>query len=77
MDGHYSGGSTALSDVPILAELAAVLGAPIDHVVLIDDARLFDGTDGYPRLVDVLDDVRTRWPNCTVEVINDMVRIHR
>lgn len=57
LDGHYSGGITAQGtiDTPISQELSAVLGHFIrSHVILIDDARLFDGTNGYPNIVELL-----------------------
>lgn len=65
LDGHYSGGATARTDVqtPILAELETILGdnpdpAAFQHVVLVDDARLFTGADDYPRLDEVREFVR-------------------
>ena len=52
LDGHYSGPGTAqgTADTPIRLELEhigrhALCGS---HLVIIDDARLFDGTNGYP-----------------------------
>jgi hypothetical protein len=51
LDGHYSGGRTAKSDLntPIVAELDAILAHPVqNHVILIDDARVFNGTNDYP-----------------------------
>ena len=48
LDGHFSGGATAESEVPVLAELQCILRAPLAHQVLIDDLRLFDGRGGYP-----------------------------
>ena len=55
LDGHYSGGITGgPMQSPILSELRAILGHPVkNHVVVIDDARLFRGRGGYPRLRDV------------------------
>ena len=53
LDGHYMGGESGrgTEDTPVIAEMAALLGHTMrGHVVLIDDARLFDGTGGYPRL---------------------------
>jgi hypothetical protein len=58
LDGHYSGGVTAKADVetPIILELGAILDHAInEHVVLIDDARLFNGTNDYP----TIDQLRT------------------
>lgn len=50
LDGHYSGGITAKGEkiCPIYAELDAILGSDLPHLVLIDDARLFVGEDDYP-----------------------------
>jgi hypothetical protein len=53
LDGHFSAGQTAKADLntPIVAELEQVLNHRIrSHVVLIDDARLFNGRDDYPSL---------------------------
>ena len=53
LDGHYSAGITAGNDeiTPIQKELNAILSHHIsDHVVLIDDARCFDGSSNYPTL---------------------------
>jgi hypothetical protein len=54
LDGHYSGPGTAKGtlDSPIRLELDAI-GRHLrraSHLVLIDDARLFDGTNCYPTL---------------------------
>jgi hypothetical protein len=51
LDAHYSGDLTAKADreTPILRELALILEHHIQgHVILIDDARCFDGTHDYP-----------------------------
>lgn len=57
LDAHYSGGLTGRGalDTPISAELDAILAHPIKrHIVLIDDARDFQGEDGYPFLSELL-----------------------
>jgi hypothetical protein len=43
--------------------------------VLIDDARLFDGTDGYPTLDTITEAIAARG-SLTCDVENDIVRIH-
>ena len=81
LDGHWSGGSTAKGkfETPIKEELRAILAHPLKdkHVVLIDDARCFDGTSDYPtieQLRAMLDE-----PNASLrmEVKHDIIRMHR
>jgi hypothetical protein len=47
LDGHFCGGVSAHGDkgTPILEELNLILSHRVkEHVILIDDARLFNGT---------------------------------
>lgn len=77
LDGHYSGGETAKgeADTPISIELQAILESRIKgHVVLIDDARCFDGTSDYPFIEDLLAIVR-RDPNYRIEISADIIRL--
>jgi hypothetical protein len=54
LDGHYSkefkGFQTAKGnkECPILEELEPILKSPLNHIILIDDARMFDGKNDYP-----------------------------
>ena len=52
LDGHYSAGITSKGSLhtPILREIDHVAAHPQakNHVLLIDDARCFNGTDDYP-----------------------------
>jgi hypothetical protein len=51
LDAHYSGDLTAKAnkETPVMQELALILGHNIKgHVILVDDARCFDGTHDYP-----------------------------
>ena len=53
LDGHYSGDGTGKGrqTSPIIDELENIKKHKRkDHCILIDDARLFNGTDGYPTL---------------------------
>ena len=77
LDGHYSGGPTADSGLcPILAEIDTALGGPVDHVLLIDDIRLFDGTDGYPTLDGLRDRISSHRPDFRFAVENDIARAY-
>lgn len=75
LDGHYSGGITAKAEqnTPILAELEAISHhMNLCHVILIDDARLFDGRDDYPTHDEIVDKLMTLNPEYTVRVVDDM-----
>lgn len=53
LDGHYSGPGTAIGDTvsPVLGELNAIRRHERkDHCILVDDARLFTGSEGYPSM---------------------------
>jgi hypothetical protein len=78
LDGHYSGGITALGDArcPIRAEIEAILRHPIkDHVLLIDDAICFDGNHGYPTLFELHDIVVSRFPGYEMLVFDNVIQI--
>lgn len=77
LDGHYSveGTGRAEIDTPVTQELAALLRHPVrGHVVLIDDARLFDGSAGYPTIADVRAWVERSRPGSAVTVDGDIIR---
>ena len=77
LDGHYSEGVTAKGDLntPVVKELECIVSSKNpDHVILIDDARLFDGTQDYPTLDQVREVVGGIYD--TVEVRGDIIRIY-
>ena len=55
LDAHYTIEGTADSGtVPLMDELSAVAASVVrGHVVLIDDARCFDGREGFPAIGEV------------------------
>jgi hypothetical protein len=87
LDGHFSGefhsqtrGHVATArgvlQTPVVRELLAVLARPgRGHVVLIDDARLFDGTNDYPTLDAVRALVAKHDASLAVTVERDVIRI--
>lgn len=77
LDGHYSGGITAKGDkdCPIFEELEAIFNSKINnHILLIDDARFFNGKGDYPS-VDELDQyIRSKNENYQFEIKHDIIR---
>jgi hypothetical protein len=77
LDGHYMGGESGRGahDTPIVAEMSSLLSHHVGgHVVLIDDARLFDGTGGYPRVEAFASWIREHRPGTHVSVEGDIIR---
>lgn len=80
LDGHYSAGITARGklETPVVQELISILDHHIaDHVVLIDDARLFVGQHDYPTLAQLQKLVSEKCSSCSFKVLDDIIRIHR
>jgi hypothetical protein len=78
LDGHYSGGITAKgpTETPIEGELTSLLAASApDHVILIDDARLFTGEADYPRIGELERRVAATKPSLHLSVKDDVIRI--
>lgn len=78
LDAHYSGDGTARGDrdSPIMQELASIAAHRIHaHAILIDDARLFVGRDGYPTIEQCRAAVRQWWPAHRYDVSDDVIRV--
>jgi hypothetical protein len=78
LDGHFSQGNTAkgAKETPILSEIDAICRHSVNgHVVLVDDARCFNGTSDYPTLAELEAYVRARRPGASFEVRDDIIRI--
>lgn len=77
LDAHYSGGGTARghADTPVVDEMNVILRDSRAHVILIDDARMFDGTDNYPTMDEVHQLVAKLRPEYTTELVRDIIRI--
>ena len=77
LDGHYSSGITAKGDkiCPIFEELDSIFNnKPLNHVLLIDDARLFVDEDDYPTIEKLTKYVKNKNNNYQVEVKDDIIR---
>lgn len=79
LDAHYSAGETARGDLetPIITELEAILNHKVaDHIILIDDARLFNGTNDYPRQ-EALKKLLSKHKNQLLfNIRHDIIRMH-
>lgn len=78
LDGHYSAGITARGekDTPIVEELEIVLKPESPAcAILIDDARCFNGQNGYPTLEELKIIVHQLNPDWLFERRNDVVRL--
>lgn len=78
LDGHYSGGFTAKgsTECPIVQELNTILKSKYEHIILIDDAREFNGENDYPTM-EKLDFILrgSGFPNSTIDTKDDIIRI--
>lgn len=78
LDGHFCAGPSARAekDTSISEEVAWLLSRPArEDVVLIDDARLFTGRDGYPSTEELRAYVMARRPSAEFEIASDIIRI--
>ena len=78
LDGHYSGFETAKGDLvtPINRELDIIFESQQNHILLIDDARLFNGEDDYPELKELKSRVLKEKNNYSFNVEDDIIRIY-
>ncbi len=78
LDAHYSGGFSTRGemDTPVLAELNTIFDhSDFNNVILIDDARLFDGTNDYPTLHALQAFIKQKKPHYVFKVNYDIIRI--
>lgn len=82
LDAHYSGGLTTRSELqtPIIVELNQILSHArrnrLKHILLIDDARGFDGRNDYPTLEAVHKLFAEANLNYVFDVKDDIIRAH-
>jgi hypothetical protein len=71
LDAHWGDESA-----PIKQELECIYRHPVrDHVLLIDDARWFDGRGDYLSIDDLREHAAREYPGSVVEVKDDIIRI--
>jgi len=80
LDAHYSGGHTAKADIetPVMKELEHILAHPLADrfILLIDDARCFDGVNDYPQIKAIKNLIHQSFPDWYFEVKNDIIRTY-
>jgi len=77
LDGHYSAGVTAKGEKvsPIMEELNAIfMYSNAQHVLLIDDARLFKGDGDYPSIEDLKAHVAGKDQGYEMTIKDDIIR---
>ena len=80
LDAHYSGGNSAKGELltPIMLELNTIFrNSPFNHVLLIDDAKLFVGKNDYPTLKELNDYILSLCNDFILTVKYDIIRIHK
>lgn len=78
LDGHYSAGITSKGslDTPIKKELDEILNHSVkNHILLIDDARCFDGTNDYPTIEELDLIIKQKNKKYVMEIEDDIIRI--
>ena len=77
LDAHYSGGVTAKGnlDCPIYQEIDQIDFEKSKTVLMIDDARCFDGTNDYPKLVDLENYMSGKTSRHSFYVAHDIIHI--
>jgi hypothetical protein len=65
-------------DAPVKKELECIYRHPIrEHVLLIDDARYFDGRGDYYSIDELREQAALEYPGSLVEVKDDIIRIYK
>jgi hypothetical protein len=78
LDGHFSSGETACGSAvtPILDELECILNTlKTPYIILIDDARLFSGKDGYPSFQTIKEKILIHQPGARIDIFQDTIRV--
>jgi hypothetical protein len=85
LDGHYSGDfyhkdeliktAKGVLDTPVEKELQLILQSGLPHIILIDDAREFNGRNDYPTIRQLKNSLKQNKFNYQLSVDRDIIRI--
>jgi hypothetical protein len=64
-----------LEEISILKELKAILCSDQSHIILINDARLFNAKQHYPSLIGLRNFIKGIKPDSHFEVENDIIKV--
>ena len=73
--GYYGWVGIRGNEQRLSAEMEMILSHPHPHIILLDDARGLTGRDGIPSVDDVKTYVESKFPQRSVEVKYDIMRI--
>ena len=73
--GYYGWVGIRTNEQRLSAELDMILSHPYQHIILLDDARGLTGRDGIPSVSDVKAYVESKFPQRSVEVKYDIMRV--
>jgi len=73
--GYYGWVGMETDKQRLSAEMEMILSHPYPHIVLLDDARCLTGQDGIPTVSDVKSYIESKFPQRSVEVEFDVMRI--
>jgi len=73
--GYYGWVGMETDKQRLSAEMEMILSHPYPHIVLLDDARCLTGQNGIPTVSDVKAYVESKFPQRSVEVKYDVMRI--
>jgi hypothetical protein len=73
--GYYGWVGMETDKQRLSAEMEMILSHSYPHIVLLDDARCLTGQDGIPTVGDVKSYIESKFPQRSVEVEYDIMRI--
>ena len=82
LDAHWSGGLTYGDNdqCPLLEEIDVINSSPLDHFILIDDARLFlsspqppHNVEQWPTISELIFALKTKFPDRFIVIIEDVI----
>jgi hypothetical protein len=73
--GYYGWVGMETDKQRLSAEMEMILSHPYPHIVLLDDARCLTGQNGIPTVSDVKSYIESKFPQRSVEVEFDIMRI--